>query len=247
MNDVIIDFMASFQNSAATKANAAVTTVTICFFIAAFAEGLPNLPYIDTTTFLFRGILVSPMFEKKMPDEEKRRFLLISLPSLKGRASEEIKGRLLYALKSGKLSDEDLKAAFPEEYAAVLGSMKKRSFLSFAADKKNHTFDYYLGKHNATAGCKVVPAQIIGMRAERKDGKNAVVAKVRYRDGASENLSINLFENFDMRINLRDHVLVHNNTICYKLSNEDYENVMRDYFPAEKGGRANGSATQKGA
>jgi hydrogenase maturation factor len=165
------------------------------------------------------------MFDKKMSDVEKKLFLLISLPMLKGRASEEVKGRLLYALKTGKLSDEDLKAAFPEEYAAAMELIRQKPSLA-VFDKRNYILEYFLRVHNARAGCKVVPAQIIGMRAERKDGKNAIAAKVRYADGTVENLSVTLFENFDMRINLSDYVLVHNGTVCHKLTKDEYGGIV---------------------
>jgi hypothetical protein len=175
------------------------------------------------------------MFDKRMSDAERRLFLLINLPSLKGRATEEIKGRLLYALKTGKLSDDDVKAAFPEEYSAVMSLIRQKPSLAMF-DKRNYVIEYFFKVHNANAGCKVVPAQIIGLRAERNNGKNVMVVKVRYLDGRSENLSINIFENFDVRFNLRDYVLVHNDTVCHKLTKEEYDGIMAADFPG--GGRA---------
>ena len=79
---------------------------------------------------------------------EKELFLDIMLPELKKRASEEAKGRLLYALKTGKLSDNDLATVFPEDYYAFVDFLKRKSRFSFLRNRF-YVYEYFFKVHNA--------------------------------------------------------------------------------------------------
>ncbi|RLG21986.1 hypothetical protein DRN74_01070 [Candidatus Micrarchaeota archaeon] len=161
---------------------------------------------------------------------EKELFLDIMLPELKKRASEEAKGRLLYALKTGKLSDNDLATVFPEDYYAFVDFLKRKSRFSFLRNRF-YVYEYFFKVHNAHSKSKVLPAKVVGFKAEIKKGKQVMKAKIKYYDGSLEEGALDVFENITVDdINLQKYVLVHNKTVCKVINNKEYSNIISKYF-----------------
>ena len=170
---------------------------------------------------------------RKLNPKERELFLNIALPDLKGKASEEAKGRLLYSLKTGKLNDNDLAAVFPQDYHQISEMLETKPRFSIFK-KPNYIYEYFFTVHNKKHDTKVLPAKIIGFKAERRAGKQYMQAKVRHYDSKIEDSSLRVFENIELKnMNLQDHVLIHNNTVCQIISEKDYNNIIQKYFQVQ--------------
>jgi hydrogenase maturation factor len=170
------------------------------------------------------------MFERKMNDSEKQLFMELCLPSMKHGGSEEGKGRLLYSMKVGKLTDKDLEVAFPDDWTAIKPLIEQKPLFGFR-DRRNYVFDYFFKIHNKQRKCKVLPAQIVGFRAERKGTKNKILARVKHLGGEIEDSSIEVFPGIEKKdFTMHDYVLVHHGTICHRLTPDEHKQVMTDYF-----------------
>lgn len=165
-----------------------------------------------------------------LKNKERELFLNIMLPDLKGKASEEAKGRLLYSFKTGKLTDNDLAAVFPEDYHKLTDMLDtKPRFHLFA--KPNYIHEYAFTIHNKDDKTKVVPAKIVGFKAERNRGKQMMTARVRYYNGEMEESSLDVFESIEIKdINLQKSALVHNRTVCQVIDDRDYNSIIQKYF-----------------
>jgi hypothetical protein len=168
---------------------------------------------------------------KALTEDERKLFLSICLPSLKGNATREIKARLLYTLKKGELTDKDLETVFPREFEEIQEMVKKRPRISLF-DKTNYILKYFLEVYNPRKRIhKIEPAQIIGFKAERQGQKNIMHAKVRYYDGRVEDSSLEVFPTVSLAgFNLSDYVLINQDTICHVLSPLEYKQIVDDYF-----------------
>jgi len=175
---------------------------------------------------------------KSLNAKERELFLSLSLPMIKETANEGIKGRLLFALRKRRVSDVDIKEAFPEELKRLNDTVLREKPLFGFLDKRNYIFDYYFKYHNNEKKCRVVPALIIGFKAERRNGINVMIVKVRYPDGTVDNESVEVFPGIDFSINLNDHVLTHNKTVCCKITSEEYKFIVANYFSQRAGGTA---------
>ena len=167
---------------------------------------------------------------RQLTEQEKVLFLNIGLPGVT--ASEETKGRILYAIRNGdKIPENDLAAAFGMEYLEMIQLVQKKGILF---DSNNYVFEYYFKKHNKEKPCKVLPGQFTGFRAERKGDKSRMIAKVKLYDGTIQE-GLELISNVKFsELNLNDYVLVHKNMICAKITDKEFESIMEKYFGAKQ-------------
>lgn len=168
---------------------------------------------------------------RSLSDHDRFLFARICMPAYKKIISEEAKGKILYALNRGELADEELAEAFPEDFAALQEVLKKRPLLGLF-DKTNYVYKYFFEAHNKIAPrCKVLPAQLIGFKAERRAGKSEVIARVRFFDSKISSASLELFPTQRISdISLNDYILIHKNAICCRIPAADYAAIVRQYF-----------------
>ncbi len=167
---------------------------------------------------------------RTLKNKERELFLNIMLPDIKGKASEEAKGRLLYAMKTEKLTDNDLASVFPDNYHDVMDFYDTKSRFSLFS-KPQYILEFFFMIHNKKDKTKVIPAKIVGFKAERIGGKQIMTARVKYYDGKLEESSLEVFENIEIKdINLQKNVLVHNKTVCHIINEKEYNNIINKYF-----------------
>ena len=167
---------------------------------------------------------------RSLTEQEKILFLNIGLPGIT--ASEETKGRILYAMRKKEVIPEnDLAAAFGMEYLEMIQLVQKKGMLF---DNNNYVFEHYFTNHNKNKPCKVSLGQFTGFRAERKGDKNLIIAKVKLYDGTiREGLELTPTMKFS-DLNLNDYVLVHKNMICSKITDKESDFIKEKYLGAKQ-------------
>lgn len=168
------------------------------------------------------------MFGKTLSTQEKEQFLSIALPGKKNLEKGE-KGRILYALKKGKLNESDLKEIFPKEYKDFKELKKKQGKILGFFDKTNYVHKYFFTVYNRGHTFKVKPAKVVGFKAERKGGENQMNAKVKYSNGRIEEKGLEIFPGVKIDLNLNNYVLVHRGAVCQKITEEEYEKILEEY------------------
>lgn len=169
------------------------------------------------------------MIGRRLSAAERRAFALIALPAAK--LDEALKGRILYGLKRDRLRDADLAEAFPDDWKAIQPRIAQKPLFSFL-NRTNCVIDYFLSDHNRHFRCKVLPAIVLGFRAERFAKRSIMIPKVRYPDGRVENVQLGPIDDYRIDIGLHDRVLVHRRRTCYRLTAEEYQRVVDRYFKA---------------
>ncbi len=170
------------------------------------------------------------MFGKVLSREERNQFMNIAMAG-KDKVKKGDMGRVLYTIREGKVTKEDLKDIFPEEYKE-LKDLKKRekSFLGLF-DDTNYVHKYFFTIHNQKKDCKVKPGKIIGFKAEKKANEDKMKANVQYPNGEVEESSLEIFPGVELTdINLNKHVLVHRNTVCQEITEEEYKKIIEEYY-----------------
>ncbi|MEM0372841.1 MAG: hypothetical protein QXO69_03330 [archaeon] len=163
---------------------------------------------------------------KKLNDIEKALFVAIGLPGVKGK--EGLKGKVIYDVKNGRLRDVDLSETFEDEYLKMLDAVQKKGFFF---DRTNYVFEYFFRVHNSERECRVLPAQVVGFKAERRGDCNILSTRVRYYNGEMRDEKLELSPFMLMSdLNLNDFVLVHNKEICKKITEGEFKEIIQKYF-----------------
>ncbi len=170
------------------------------------------------------------MFGKTLSKEEREDFMNIAMAG-KSDVHESERGRVLYTLKKGEVTQQDLQDLFPEEYRDIKDLKKKeKSFLGLF-DKTNYIHKYFFTIHNDKYDCKVKPGKIVGFKAERKGNKKSMKANVEYPDGEVEESTLEIFPGVKLtNLNLNTYVLVHRGTICKEITEKEYNKILEDYY-----------------
>ncbi|NYZ79967.1 hypothetical protein H0N95_01805 [Candidatus Micrarchaeota archaeon] len=163
---------------------------------------------------------------KKLNDIEKTLFVTIGLPGVDGK--EALKGKAIYDLKNNRLTDLDVSLIFEDEYLKMLDTVQRKGLFF---DKTNYVFEYFFRTHNAERRCKVLPAQVIGFKAERRGECNIMASRVRYYNGETKDERLELSPLMRVSdVNLNEFVLVHNGVICKKITETEFKEVIQKYF-----------------
>lgn len=163
---------------------------------------------------------------KKLNDIEKTLFVVMGLPGIEGK--DALKGKAIYDLKNGKLSDLDVSLLFEDEYMKMLDTIQKKGMFF---DRTNYVFEYFFRTHNNEKRCKVTPAQVIGFKAERRGECTVMASRVRYYNGETKDEKLELSPLMrPSDVNLNDFVLVHNSVICRKITESEFKDIIQKYF-----------------
>lgn len=170
------------------------------------------------------------MFGKTLSKKEREQFMNIAMAG-KEDVEESDKGRVLYTLKKGEVTKQDLKDLFPQEYRDIKHLKKKESNFLGLFDKTNYIHKYFFTIHNEKKDCKVKPGKIVGFKAERKGDKNKMKCNVEYPNGEIEEKTLEIFPGVKLtELNLNTYVLVHRGTVCQEITEEGYRNIVENYF-----------------
>ncbi len=170
------------------------------------------------------------MIGKKISAGERKQFMNIAMAGKKT-IREGDRGRVLYTIREGKVTEKDLKNIFPKEYED-LKNLKKRekSFLGLF-DDTNYVHKYFFTIHNDRYDCKVRPGKVVGFKAERKGNKNIMKANIEYPNGEIEEKSLEIFPGVELTdINLNKYVLVHDEKVCQEISEDEYNKIVNEYI-----------------
>lgn len=170
------------------------------------------------------------MFGNDLSNKEREKFMNIAMAGKK-EVEEAERGRVLYTLKKGNASKQDLKDLFPEEYRKAVKLKKREKGFLGLFDKTNYVYKYFLTIHNEEYDCKVKPGKIIGFKAEKKGDKKHMKARVEYPDGEVAEGNLEIFPGVKLTdLNLNTYVLVHRGTICQELTEKEYNKILEDYY-----------------
>lgn len=117
------------------------------------------------------------MFGKILSAKEREQFMNIAMAG-KTDVEESERGRVLYTLKKGQVSEQDLEDVFPDEYIDMKRFKKSEKGFFNLFDKTNYVYEYFFAIHNEEYSCKVRPGRIIGFKAEKRGDKKSMKARV---------------------------------------------------------------------
>ncbi len=170
------------------------------------------------------------MFGKALSREERNQFMNISMAG-KEKIEEGDKGRILYTIREGKVTEKDLKNIFPEEYNYLKKLKKKEKGILGLFDDTNYVHKYFFTIHNKKYDCRVRPGKIIGFKAEKRGEKDKMKANVKYHNGEVEESSLEIFPGVELTdINLNSYVLIHKSTVCQEITEEEYQKIVNEYY-----------------
>lgn len=170
------------------------------------------------------------MFGKTLSRKEREQFMNIAMAG-KEKVEESERGRVLYTLKQGQVTKQDLQDLFPEEYKDIKNLKKRESGFLGLFDKTNYIHKYFFTIHNEEYDCKVRPGKIVGFKAERKSEENEMRSNVEYPNGEVEEKALEIFPGVKLTdLNLNTYVLVHRGTVCQEITEKQYNNILENYL-----------------
>jgi len=165
-----------------------------------------------------------------MNNGEKELFLSICLPTLPKGIGEGLKGELLFGLNNGRIKEGTLAEAFPKIYSEIKNVLKKKPMFNFF-DPTNYVLEYFFKIYNPRSRKKVIPAHLVGFKAERIAGKNKLKASVLLPSGKLINAELDMSPVIRIGdVNFNAHILIHRNTICAILTETEYKELIKKYF-----------------
>ena len=89
----------------------------------------------------------------------------------------------------------------------------------------------FFNNYNKNSKKKVIPGHLVGFKAERIAGKNKLKASVRLPGGKLINADLEMSPALGIGdVNFNTHILIHYNTICAVLTQQEYDELIQNYF-----------------
>ncbi|MEM4221900.1 MAG: hypothetical protein QW097_00505 [archaeon] len=164
------------------------------------------------------------IFSKSPSLRDKKLFAYVMLAQKMKDLDPKELGECLYSLEKSNFSDECLCSLFQNQYQTFMNTFLSKSIF----DKSNCSFEFFFEYHNPFDDSFILPGQIMSARVFFQKGIQKKKALVKTPLGT---IQATVFLGLDEKdLDLKNYVLVHGDVICWKLSEKEYETIIKNYF-----------------